>query len=68
MKQKIEWTEELKEQVFRFLDVIRESGSMNMFGSGPVVQEAFDVDRHQAKELVLEWMETFATRHYSGAW
>ena len=67
MKQKIELTEELKEQVFRFLDVTRESGSMNMFGSGPVVQEAFDVDRYQAKALVLEWMETFATRHYSGA-
>ena len=67
MKTKIELTPEFKKQVFRFLDVTRESGSMNMFGSGPVVQEAFGVDRHQAKELVLEWMKTFAQRHYSGA-
>ena len=63
MTKKIELTEDLKEQVFRFLDVTRESGSMNMFGSGPVVQEAFGVDRHQSKELVLEWMKTFAQRH-----
>ena len=67
MKAKIELTPEFKEQVFGFLDAIRESGSMNMFGSGPVVQEAFGVDRHQSKELVLEWMNTFAKRHYSGA-
>jgi Leu/Phe-tRNA-protein transferase len=67
MTKKIELTEELKEQVFGFLDAFRLTGHINMFGSGPLVQEAFDVDRHQAKELVLEWMETFATRHYSGA-
>lgn len=67
MTKKIELTEEFKEQVFGFLDAFRETGHINMFGSGPLVQEAFDVDRHQAKELVLEWMDTFATRHYSGA-
>jgi hypothetical protein len=67
MTKKIELTEELKEQVFGFLDAFRLTGHINMFGSGPLVQEAFDVDRHQAKALVLEWMETFATRHYSGA-
>jgi len=67
MTKKIELTEELKEQVFGFLDAFRETGHINMFGSGPLVQEAYGVDRHQAKELVLEWMETFATRHYSGA-
>jgi len=63
MKAKIELTPEFKEQVFGFLDVFRETGHINMFGSGPLVQEAFEVDRHQAKELVLEWMETFAKRH-----
>jgi hypothetical protein len=67
MRQKIELTEELKEQVFGFLDAFRETGHINMFGSGPLVQEAYGVDRYQAKELVLEWMDTFASRHYSGA-
>ena len=67
MKTKIELTPEFKEQVFVFLDAFRETGSINMFGSAPLVQEAFSVDRHQARELVLEWMDTFAKRHYSGA-
>lgn len=52
-----------KEMVFEFLDNLRESGAINMFGAGPYVQDAFGLDRREARDLVLEWMETFATRH-----
>lgn len=52
-----------KETVFEFLDTLRESGAINMFGAGPYVQDAFGLDRREARDLVLEWMETFATRH-----
>lgn len=52
-----------KEMVFEFLDTLRESGAINMFGAGPYVQDAFGLDRREARDLVLEWMETFATRH-----
>lgn len=52
-----------KEIVFEFLDTLRESGAINMFGAGPYVQNAFGLDRREARDLVLEWMETFATRH-----
>ena len=49
--------------VFKFLDNLRESGAINMFGAGPYVQDAFGLDRWEARDLVLEWMETFSTRH-----
>jgi len=49
--------------VFEYLDHLRESGAINMFGAGTYVQEAFGLDRREAKDLVIEWMETFATRH-----
>lgn len=52
-----------KEIVFEFLDTLREGGAINMFGAAPYIQEAFDLDRRQAGDLVLEWMETFSTRH-----
>lgn len=52
-----------KEMVFEFLDNLRESGAINMFGAGPYVQDTFGLDRREARDLVLEWMETFSTRH-----
>jgi hypothetical protein len=52
-----------KEDIFAFLDNIRESGSINMFGAAPVLQEVFGLDRREAKDILLEWMDTFAERH-----
>ena len=45
----------------RFLDGLRESGACNMFGAGKHIVEMFDVDRSDAKKIVLYWMETFGT-------
>ena len=43
-----------------FLDDLRESGVCNMCTeSGSRVQFAFDVERSEAKEIVLYWMKTF---------
>lgn len=51
-----------KNAVFEFLDVIRESGSINMFGAAPYIVDAFGVTRYEAKDLLLEWMQTFGQR------
>jgi hypothetical protein len=58
--------EEKKEQMFYFLDDLRESGACNMFGSGMYLQEVFGLDRYGAKEVVLEWMTTFSERKSNG--
>jgi len=60
-------TNEFKEEVFAYLDMVRESGAINMFGSAPYGQHQFGLNRHDARDLVLEWMETFATRTNRGA-
>jgi len=49
--------EELKEDVFIFLDTLRESGATNMFGAGPYVQEEFELNKYDARELVKAWMK-----------
>jgi hypothetical protein len=51
-----------KNAVFEFLDVIRESSSINMFGAAPYIVDAFGVTRYEAKDLLLEWMQTFGQR------
>ena len=50
----------MKEQYFQFLDELRESGVTNMFGAGPYLQEAFGLDRREARDIVIEWMESFS--------
>lgn len=47
-----------------FLDDLRESGETNMFGAGPYVQKEFGVDRGEARDIVLYWMETFSERDH----
>ena len=52
-----------KEQVFEYLDALRESGITNMFGAAPYIQEEFGLDEKEAKALLAEWMQTFSQRH-----
>jgi hypothetical protein len=52
-----------KEEYFVYLDNIRETGAINMFGAAPYLQDAFGLSRYDAKDILLEWMDTFAERH-----
>ena len=54
---------DLETQVFLYLDRLRESGIVNMFGAGPYVEDEFGLGRQEAKDLLIEWMETFEDRH-----
>jgi hypothetical protein len=51
-----------KEEYFDYLDGIRDSGIVNMFGAAPYLQDAFGLSRYDAKDILLEWMDTFAER------
>jgi len=55
-----------KEEVFNFLDALRESGVTNMFGASPYIAKEFEVDSEQSRKLLVEWMETFEKRHPEG--
>jgi hypothetical protein len=55
-----------KEEIFEYLDELRESGVTNMWGAGPYVEDEFELGRREAGELVGEWMETFTERHPVG--
>lgn len=52
-----------KEKYFVYLDELRESGVTNMFGAAPYLEDEFDLDRKEAKAVLVEWMRTFNERH-----
>ena len=34
-----------------------------MYGATPYMMDEFDLDRREAKALLIEWMKTFTDRH-----
>ena len=50
-------------EVFEYLDALRESGVTNMFGAGSYICDEFDVSKKDARFLLAKWMSTFSERH-----
>jgi hypothetical protein len=46
-------------EYFAYLNVLRESGVTNMFGAAPYLQQEFGLSRHEARDVLLKWMESF---------
>ena len=47
-----------------YLDELRRSGAVNMFGAAPYLIEAFpELNSKTAKEIFIYWMKTFSERH-----
>ena len=46
-----------KKEVFMFLDNLRETGEMNMFGAVPLIIEEYGFSRASAKEYLFKWMK-----------
>lgn len=53
----------LKERMFEYLDNVRSSGITNMFGATTYVQAEFGLTKQEAKDVLVEWMQTFNARH-----
>lgn len=56
---------DLREDVYVYLDDLRESGVTNMWGARSYILDEFvgTVDRDVAKQLLMDWMESFGERH-----
>ncbi len=58
--------EDLKAEVFSYLDDLRTSGEVNMFGATPCIMQDFGMGKTEARKFHGEWMRTFAERHPHG--
>lgn len=52
-------TTEQEKEAMEFLNLLRNTGVTNMFGSAPYVQEEFGIDKNEARRLVSLWMSNF---------
>jgi hypothetical protein len=51
-----------KEEIFTYLKDLRDSCAINMFGAGSYLEDDFGLTRREAKEVLLEWFESFKTQ------
>ena len=61
--QTTERPEGLTDEHLDYLDLLRESGAVNMFGARPYLIEEFGLDEETARTYLLYWMRTFGERH-----
>jgi len=52
----------MNNEYYEYLDALRESGVVNMFGAGAYLQDEFGLSRSEARTILIAWME-----QYSGA-
>lgn len=50
----------MKETYFEYLESLKDSGVTNMFGAARYLQDEFDLDRYEARDILVEWMESYS--------
>lgn len=55
----MEINQENLEAMFYYLDELRESGSTNMFGAAPHLEQEFELGHKDALKVLTMWMSTF---------
>ncbi len=53
----------LEKSCFEYLDAVRDMGIINMFGATPYLEEEFGLNKREAQDILVKWMQTFAERH-----
>ena len=46
-----------------YLDLLRKSGVINMFGARTYLMNEFSINKYEAKDILLYWMRTFSERN-----
>ena len=49
----------LRQEVFEYLDELRESGATNMFGASKYLIAEFAFTKQEAREWLKQWMEEY---------
>jgi hypothetical protein len=48
----------MEQEVFEYLDELRESGATNMFGATAYIVGEFGIPTKEARELLMKWMKS----------
>lgn len=47
-----------------FLEELRRSGAINMYGARPYLMEAFGLDKSEATKILADWMRNYNSEDY----
>ena len=50
----------IENEYYEYLDALRESGGVNMFGAGAYLQEQFGLSRSEARTILIAWMNQYS--------
>jgi|TARA_R110000782_G_scaffold35099_7_gene84069 hypothetical protein len=50
--------EDNSDMYYKFLDNLRDKGTTNMFGASPYLQQAFDLEKKEARKILAKWMKS----------
>jgi len=53
--------EQLKQDIIDYLNAVRESGKINMFGAVPFIMSEFNLDKKPASAHLSDWMQNFSS-------
>ena len=54
------WEENVSDQeYYMYLNNLRDSGVVNMFGAGPYLEREFGLDKREARKILSNWMSDF---------
>ena len=51
-----------KQIYFDYLVALRDSGVTNMMGAGAYLEDNFGLSRYEARDILLEWFESFKVK------
>jgi len=54
----VKYTEE-EIEMFEWLEMLRESGVVNMYGAAPYLADVFDLKHRKARDVLLKWMNNY---------
>lgn len=47
------------EQIYVFLNKLRESGEINMLEATPRIQKEFGMSKHESRRTLLDWLKSY---------
>ena len=51
----------MNNEYYEYLDALRESGVVNMFGAGAYLQDEFGLYMSEARTILIAWMEQYGS-------
>ena len=49
----------MNNEYYEYLNALRESGVVNMFGAGAYLEDQFGLSKSEARTILIAWMEQY---------